>query len=64
MFIRNINQPLGFSTQEKLNNMRNYDLGGSESSSLAMSSVDSQLIIEIQVYFRIEERLMVSIVSI
>jgi len=38
--------------------MRNYDLGSSEGSSLAMSSVDSQLILEIQLYFKVEERIM------
>jgi len=40
--------------------MRNYDLGSSEGSSLAMSSVDSQLILEIQLYFKVEERIMVT----
>jgi len=58
VFLRNINTPLGFSTSEKLNNMRNYDLGSSEGSSLAMSSVDSQLILEIHLYFKVEERIM------
>lgn len=59
-FLRNMNTPLGFSPFEKLTNMRNYGLGATESSSIAASSSESQLVLETHVYFALEGRIMVN----
>jgi len=59
-FIRNINVPIGLRVPEKLANMHAYDTAGSESS-LEMSVGLQQAILSIQLYLRIEQRLMVQI---